>query len=60
MTEAMMRKLFLLPLAALGASTALAPALAAEGNAARGQRVFNVCAQCQSTRSSPPRRRSVV
>jgi cytochrome c len=55
-----MRKLFLLPLAALGASTALAPALAAEGNAARGQRVFNVCAQCQSTRSSPPRRRSVV
>jgi cytochrome c len=47
-TEEMMRRLFLLPLAALGVATALAPALAAEGNAARGQRVFNVCAQCHS------------
>ena len=34
--------------AALTLSTVLSPALAAEGNAARGQRVFGACAACHS------------
>jgi len=46
--EAMMHRLFLLTLAALGVSTMLSPALAADGNPGRGQRVFNACGQCHS------------
>jgi cytochrome c len=44
----MMRRHSLTTLAVLGLSTALSPALAADGNAGRGQRVFNACAQCHS------------
>lgn len=43
-----MRWLFFLTLMALGASSALSPALAAQGNADRGQRVFGACAACHS------------
>src|SRR5260370_41086880 len=39
---------FLTTFAVLGLSTTLSPALAAEGNAVRGQRAFNACAQCHS------------
>jgi cytochrome c len=46
--ETMMHRHFLTILAALGLSAALSPALAADGNATRGQRVFNACAQCHS------------
>lgn len=35
-------------LAVLGASLLLSPSLAADGNAARGQRVFGACAACHS------------
>lgn len=37
-----------LMLVALGVATAVSPTLAAEGNSARGQRVFNACAACHS------------
>jgi cytochrome c len=37
-----------LMLVALGVPTAVSPTLAAEGNSARGQRVFNACAACHS------------
>ncbi len=43
-----MHRHFLTILAALGLSAALSPVLAAEGNATRGQRAFNACAQCHS------------
>src|SRR5260370_28013746 len=46
--ETMMHRHFLTILAALGLSAALSPVLAAEGNATRGQRAFNACAQCHS------------
>jgi cytochrome c len=46
--ETVMRQHSLTALAVLGLSTALSPALAADGNATRGQRVFNACAQCHS------------
>jgi cytochrome c len=35
-------------LAALGVSAVLSPTLAADGNAARGQRIFGACAACHS------------
>jgi cytochrome c len=44
----MMRRHSLTTLVALGLSAALSPALAADGNATRGQRAFNACAQCHS------------
>jgi cytochrome c len=44
----MMRRHSLTALAALGLSAALSPAQAADGNATRGQRAFNACAQCHS------------
>jgi cytochrome c len=43
-----MHRNFLMAIAALVVSTALSPALGADGNTARGQRVFNACAQCHS------------
>src|SRR6266478_10246577 len=43
-----MRRNSLMTLAVLVMSTAVSPALAADGNAARGQRAFNACAQCHS------------
>lgn len=43
-----MRWLFFLTLMAFGASSAVPPALAAQGNADRGQRVFGACAACHS------------
>ncbi len=46
--EAMMHRLFPIALAALGVSALLSPTLAADGNAARGQRVFGACAACHS------------
>jgi cytochrome c len=46
--EAMMHRLVPMTLAVLVVSTALSPALAADGNATRGQRAFNTCAQCHS------------
>jgi cytochrome c len=46
--ETMMRRHSLTTLAVLCLSTALSPTLAADGNATRGQRVFNACAQCHS------------
>jgi cytochrome c len=46
--ETMMQRIILMSLAALAVSVALSPSLAADGNAARGQRVFNACAQCHS------------
>jgi cytochrome c len=46
--ETTMRPHFLTILAVLGLSAALSPAVAADGNATRGQRVFNACAQCHS------------
>src|SRR5258708_21174943 len=46
--ETMMHRYFLLALVAMSVSAALSPALAADGNVARGQRVFNACAQCHS------------
>ena len=39
---------FFLAIMVLGVSTALSSALAAEGDPARGQRVFNACAPCHS------------
>jgi cytochrome c len=50
--EKMMRGHFLTILAVLGLSAPLSPTLAAEGNAARGQRAFNACAQCHSLESN--------
>jgi cytochrome c len=46
--EKIMRRYFLTTLAVLGLSATLSPTLAADGNATRGQRVFNACAQCHS------------
>src|SRR6266567_4518497 len=46
--EATMYRLSPITLAALGLSAAFSPALAADGNATRGQRAFNACAQCHS------------
>src|SRR5260370_11465417 len=46
--EAMLQRLFLIAFAALGVSTVLSPALAADGNADRGERVFNACTPCHS------------
>lgn len=46
--EETMHRFVLWTLVALGLSTALSPALAAEGNPDRGQRVFNACAACHS------------
>lgn len=46
--ETMMRRHFQTTLAVLGLAAALSPALAADGNATRGQRAFNACAQCHS------------
>jgi cytochrome c len=46
--ETMMHRHFSMAVMVLGVSAALSPALAADGNAARGQRVFNACAQCHS------------
>jgi cytochrome c len=46
--EAMMQRRFLTTFAALGVSTVLSSALAANGNADRGERVFNACAPCHS------------
>src|SRR6267154_6787197 len=46
--ESMMRLHFLTTLAVLGLSAVLSPTLAADGNATRGQRAFNACAQCHS------------
>lgn len=43
-----MHKHFSMALVVLGISTALSPSLAADGNATRGQRVFNACGQCHS------------
>jgi cytochrome c len=43
-----MNRLFQMAFVAAGASMALCPALAAEGNAAQGQRIFNACAPCHS------------
>lgn len=44
----MHRLLFPITLAALGVSAMLSPTFAADGNAARGQRVFGACAACHS------------
>jgi cytochrome c len=44
----MMQRHSLTTLAVLGLSAALSPALAADGNATRGQRAFSACAQCHS------------
>jgi cytochrome c len=46
--EAMMQRLFLTAFVALGVSTVLSPVLAANGNADRGERVFNACGACHS------------
>jgi cytochrome c len=46
--ETAMRRHVLTILAVIGLSTVLSPALAADGNPGRGQRVFNACAQCHS------------
>jgi cytochrome c len=46
--ETLMRRHFLTTLAVLGLSAVLSPTLAAGGNATRGQRAFNACAQCHS------------
>src|SRR5712691_8758786 len=46
--EAMMKRLSPMALATLGVSLTMSPALAAEGNPARGQRVFNACVACHS------------
>src|SRR6267154_2346398 len=46
--EAIMQRLFLTAFAALGLSTVLSSALAANGNADRGERLFNACAACHS------------
>jgi len=43
-----MHRIFKSAAAALGVTSVLAPALAADGNPGRGQRVFNACAQCHS------------
>jgi cytochrome c len=43
-----MRWLFFLTLMAFGASNAVPPAIAAQGNSDRGQRVFGTCAACHS------------
>lgn len=43
-----MRRPFPIALAVLGISALLSPALAAGGNAARGQRIFGACAACHS------------
>jgi cytochrome c len=43
-----MHKHFLMALAALGVSMGCSSTLAADGNATRGQRAFNACAQCHS------------
>jgi len=43
-----MHRQFLTALVALAVSAVFSPALAGDGNAARGQRVFNACAQCHS------------
>jgi cytochrome c len=44
----MMRQHSLTTFVVLFLSAALSPTLAADGNASRGQRVFNACAQCHS------------
>src|SRR5712671_1013562 len=46
--ETMMHRLFHTAFAALIVSTVLSPALAANGDSGRGQRVFNACAACHS------------
>jgi len=43
-----MNRFLLVTIAAIGASTPLSQAWAAEGNADRGQRVYNACAPCHS------------
>ena len=43
-----MHRIFMSAVAALAVTAVLAPAQAADGNAGRGQRVFNACAQCHS------------
>lgn len=43
-----MHRLFPIALVVLGVSAALSPTLAADGNAARGQRIFGACAACHS------------
>jgi cytochrome c len=43
-----MHRLMTMTLGLLAVSTGLSPVLAADGNAARGQRAFNACAQCHS------------
>jgi cytochrome c len=46
--ETMMHRHFSMALAVVGVSIALSPTQAADGNATRGQRAFNACAQCHS------------
>lgn len=43
-----MHRLFPIALVVLGVSAVLSPTLAADGNAARGQRIFGACAACHS------------
>jgi len=48
----MMQRLYLTVLAALGLLATQPPVLAADGNAARGQRIFGACAACHSLEPS--------
>lgn len=47
-----MHRLFPMALVALGVSAMLSPTLAADGNAAHGQRIFGACAACHSFESN--------